>query len=148
MKFKLLVIFIITHLIIYSQDTVITETYTNGQLKFEQILRDNQIEIKKSYYKNGQLKYQEYINDGILEEYYKNGQLSYRKIQNEQQVLEEAYSKKGILLIQLVNNEIKYSANENAFNNMKGIRHKNENSNHHHGHSHDHHHGHSHDHHH
>jgi len=146
MKFKLLVIFIISHLIIYSQDTVITETYTNGQLKSEQIFRDNEIEIKKSYYKNGQLKHQEYLNDGILEEYYKNGQLSYRKIQNEKQLLEEAYSKNGDLIIQLINNKITFSAHENAFNNLKGIKHKRENSNHHHGHSHDHHHDHGHGH--
>ena len=146
MKFKLLVLSIIIPLIIYSQNKSIQETYKSGQIKFEQIFNNNQLEIEKAYYKNGQVKYQEYVNDGIIEEYYKNGQLSYRKMQNEQQVLEEAYSKKGVLLIQLLNNEIKYSANDNAFNNMKGIRHKNENSNHHHGHSHDHEHGHGHGH--
>ncbi|MAQ47691.1 MAG: hypothetical protein CMD27_02280 [Flavobacteriales bacterium] len=146
MKFKLLILSIIIPFIIYSQNKSTQEKYKNGQVKFEQIFNNNKLTIEKEYYKNGQLKYQAYVNDGIIEEYYKNGQLSYRKIQNEQQVLEEAYNKKGELIIQLVNNEIKYSAHENAFNNMKGIRHKNDNNNHHHGHSHDHHHDHGHGH--
>ena len=133
-------------LIIYSQNQLVKDTYKNGQVKSEHIFNKGKLEIIKTYHKNGQLKFQKYINDSLIEEYYKNGQLSYHKSQNEKQLLEEAYSKNGDLIIRLINNEIIFSANENAFNNLKGIKHKKENSNHHHGHSHDHHHDHGHGH--
>ena len=68
------------------------------------------------------------------------------KIEEVEKYFSTGSIKYGQKALKVLNNEIKYSANDNAFNNMKGVRHKNENSNHHHGHSHDHEHGHGHGH--
>ena len=106
MKSKLFLLSIIMPLIIYSQNQLVKDTYKNGQVKTEHIFNKDKLEIIKTYHKNGQLKFQKYINDSLIEEYYKNGQLSYRKSQNEKQLLEEAYSKNGDLIIRLINNEI------------------------------------------
>ena len=123
-----------------SQKEIKTENYRNGNLKSQTVINDGSIEVVKTYYRNGQLKTQQYLKTNIFEQYHKNGQLSYRRI-NESKIiiLEEAYSKQGLLIIRIINDKVVFSGYENAFVDLKGLRHKAEHESH--GHSH----GHSHD---
>lgn len=143
MKFYLPIFTLLFSLFGVSQNNVIVEKYRNGNVKLEKILHAGKNQIIKMYYKNGQLKNIQYLTKGIVEEYYKNGQLSYRKIQNQELMLEEAYSKEGALIIRLVDNNIEFSSYDNALNDLRGSRPKQEQDN---THNHSHNHGHNHDH--
>ena len=99
MKIRLLLLPVFLCTFSFSQNNIQKENYKNGSIKSERFFKHDTLKMIKNFYKNGQLKSQAYIESGIEEEYYKNGQLSYRKIKNDTTVVEEAYSKTGLLII-------------------------------------------------
>ena len=107
-------------------------------LIFVNILAFSQQKIQKEHYKNGQLKYEKTFEKGkliILKEFYKNGQVKYMKITNPESLIEEAYSKKGELIIRMVNGKVEFSAYEDAINELKNKNNDEEQKhNHHHNH--------------
>ena len=106
-------------------------------LIFVTTLSFSQQKVEKEYFKNGQLK-SEKITEAkkiIFKEFYKNGQVKYMEIQSTNSITEEMYSKRGELIVKVVNGSIKFSAYEDAINELKQ-RNKDEETRHQHGHSH------------
>ena len=114
-------------------------------LIFVTTLAFSQQKIEKEYFKNGQLKSEKITEEKkiIFKEFYKNGQAKYIETQSTNSITEEIYSKRGELIIKVVNGNIKFSAYEDAINELNK-RNQDEGKKHHHGHSH----GHGHHHHH
>jgi len=97
----------------------------------------SQEKIEKEYFKNGQLKSEKIIKEDVIifKEFYKNGQEKYIKTQSDNNITEEVYSKRGELIVKVINGNIEFSAYENAINELKN-RNQDEVKRHHHSHSH------------
>ncbi len=111
--------------------------YFFGLLIFVSFLSFSQNKIEKEYFKNGQLKSEKITEEKqiIFKEFYKNGQAKYIKTQSNDNITEEVYSKRGELIVKVVNGNIEFSAYENAIDELKN---KNQagGNRHQHGHSH------------
>ena len=81
----------------------------------------SQEKIEKEYFKNGQLKSEKIIKENVIifKEFYKNGQEKYIETQSDNNITEEAYSKRGELIVKVINGNIEFSAYENAINELK-----------------------------
>ena len=137
MKIIFLVSFLSVCCVGVSQTIVEQKKYKNGNIQEERVFENQKLKIVTNYYKDGSLKTREYIDAGILEKYYKNGQMSYLKVNSDSSSIEESYSKKGLLILRLINNEIEFEAYEDIIEHEHKHEHKHD---HHHGHHHGHHH--------